>query len=96
MTNNFDTIIVEKQCNFTDGTRKHLYNEKEHRRLHSVLLQKTFQYCDEYGSFPKYAKIPAWLQKALDFYRNAPTDTMENLILCPTQSIHEIDEIEVF
>ena len=95
MTDNYEIVIGE---HFNDGTFvEHYFNTAEYIRLRQVIERKDAQYITKYNSTPKYVKLPKWLVKAIEaYYGNRPFLTIADLIICPTDSIHEIEEIEVF
>ncbi len=76
--------------------------------LYKLIDRKACEFVKRYGGRPRYIKIPEWVYDALNRYdfgfrcrpvgngfTNKP-ETLFGYIVCPTASIEQTDDIEVF
>lgn len=76
--------------------------------LYKLIDRKAYEFSERYKRKPRYIKIPEWVYEAVDRYEfgfwcrpigngfiNQP-QTLFGYIVCPTVSIEQIDDIEVF
>lgn len=78
-----------------------MLTDKEIDALVNFIEQLRLGYLWQYGSEPKYIKLPIWLYKALQAHGNAYTDINNathicGLIICETPRIEHLGEIELF
>lgn len=71
------------------------------KAVYETALAQSFVYELLFNRKPCYIKIPLWVFEELYKFRaeiigNIPAETLCGLKLCPTMSIKEISEIEVF
>ena len=72
--------------------------------LMSEFSTKKDKYMSTYGTRPQYIKLPIWVYRwlchSMTCYIYRPAETKEvffrGLLCCPTPSISEIEEIELF
>ena len=76
-------------------------------KIDIIVKNKIYDFCKKYNDKPNFIKIPFWAYEGLKIYMKQLTTysvikdddqpiTYRNLLLCPTTSIYELDEIEVF
>lgn len=76
--------------------------------LYKLIDRKVCEFVRRYGGRPKYIKIPKWVYDALNRYDFGLTcrpvgngfakdpETLFGYIVCPTESIEQTEDIEVF
>lgn len=75
-----------------------------HTALRSTIYQKITEFRTKYKVHPQFMKIPVWVYQYVKVLPDcicidgggATQETFFGLVLCPTISIENLDDIEVF